>query len=73
MMSCARDIAYHAATKEFEFRVIHIEGKKNGISDTLSRWHELDNPMRKLRELVGPEPIREIIIDDALFEFVGLW
>jgi hypothetical protein len=73
MMSCARDIAYHAATKESEFRVIHIEGKKNGISDTLSRWHDIDNPMSKLHSLVGPEPILEIIIDDALFEFIGLW
>jgi hypothetical protein len=73
MMSCTREIAYHAALKEFEFRVTHLEGKKNGISDILSRWHDVTDPMSKFRELVGDEPVHEITIDEDMFDFVGLW
>ena len=72
LQACLREIAFLAATREFEIRGVHIPGVSNRVPDALSRW-DLDDKFPPLfRSLVGPEPVFEVDVHTGLFEFLHI-
>jgi len=73
MMKCAREIAYICATSDFEVKALHLEGKKNVISDYLSRAHQNGWSTQEFKKLVGPGPVVEIDVSDNDFVLDEAW
>lgn len=73
MMKCAREIAFICATFNFEVKALHLKGKKNIISDYLSRAHLNAWSMQDFKMLVGPGPVFELNVCENDFILKEFW
>jgi hypothetical protein len=74
MLSCLREIAFWAATYEFELRAVHLPGVENRTPDLLSRWHVNPAHYSKLFKQLDPhDRLERIPIDKKLFHFTYKW
>ena len=72
LQSCLRELAFVAATGEFEVRANFIPGIKNHLPDLLSRWGEPDK-RAQFRELTQHIETREVYVYQGLFDFEHNW
>ena len=68
-----REIAFLAATMEFEFKTERIESKSNLLADYLSRW-DLDIQHREaFFNLTLHYELQEFNVKDDMFDFCNKW
>ena len=72
-LSLMRELTFVAATKEFEFRAIHIRSKAKLLPDLLSRWHQGAWVHNKFQEMVEGTNIKEIEIAQNVFKLSHEW
>lgn len=68
-----REIVFWCAIYQVEVYTHHISGYKNEIADCLSRWHKGEAYERKFWEIVPHPDVREVVVNDDVFEFTGEW
>ena len=73
VQACMREIAYIAATAEFEVLVVHVEGASNTLPDLLSRWHLDQRHRDHFRQLTNNCTVQELFVSEDLFKFTGDW
>ena len=73
LQMCLREIAYIAATNQFEIRAIHLETNENRIADHLSRWNLSEGHRQQFYKLTGEYQLTECVVSKNLFEFIHAW
>ena len=68
-----REIAFLAATMEFEIRTVHIESKMNLLADKLSRWDLDVRYKEEFFEAAKKYKLQEFEIGDEMFAFGNNW
>ena len=57
----------------FEFRAVHLEGRKNILPDLLSRWEEGDWVCNKFFELTKDKGFKELNVAPSVCSFTHNW
>ncbi len=73
LLRCMRELAWLAATFEFEIRARHIPGMTNILPDLLSRWSLSSSAEREFHILTRDMVKSECTITDNLFQFSHKW
>ena len=73
IQACMREIAFVAATSEFEVLVVHVEGASNILPDLLSRWHISALHRERFYQLTSGSSASPVVIVPELFSFTGDW
>lgn len=73
LQMCLREIAYIAATNQFEIRAIHLGTNENRIADHLSRWNLSEGHRQQFYKLTGEYQLTECVVSKNLFEFIHTW
>ena len=72
LQNCLREFLYHVCVLKFQPVLLRIPTKDNYIADFLSRNHDCQSieKMFLSRNISG---MSEVLVDDAMFDFVGNW
>ncbi len=70
--ACLREIAFMAASHEFELKAVHLPGIENRIPDLLSRWDLHPRCEAEFSKLARGD-WEECVVDDQLFRFLNFW
>ena len=73
LQDCLREIAFLAASYEFQVRMIHLSSESNRIADHLSRWDIDISHQQKFFELVDPSKVTNYEVLTECFEFSHTW
>ena len=73
MQATMREIAFLAATREFEVYVTHIQGHKNLIPDALSRWHIADTYQDQFHKETANKSTTYVDATENMFKFTAEW
>ena len=73
LQDCLREIAFLAASYEFQIRMIHLSSESNRIADHLSRWDIDISHKQKFFELVDSSKVTNYEVLTEFFEFSHTW
>lgn len=67
------DICFIASVHEFQIKACHLEGVKNRISDSLSRWHLNIKYKEELNKLIDTVYYEDVHVEENLFYLSHDW
>ena len=73
LQSGLREIAFLAATKEFEIKTVHLGSKSNRICDLLLRFHLDPSHETQFHQLTCHYDLNEYKVSEDLFKFINTW
>ena len=73
MQNCLREIAWIAATHDFQIHHKYINTKSNKLPDLLSRWYDSGNACHEFHKLTQHLKLKSISVDKQQFMFSNNW
>ena len=72
LQNCLREFLYHVCVFKFQPVLIRISTTDNSVADFISRNHDPEDigKMFLSKDITG---MKEVMVDDMMFDFVGSW